>query len=175
MINITFLYGTIAGLVVMAGMFVGMFVLPEHGGSSLLFGYLTMLVALSMIFFGVKRYRDMQGGGVIKFLPALMLGIGIAAVAGVIYVVIWEVYLASTHYSFAQVYANAMIEAEKAKGTSGEKLNAVIAEMNAFKVNYADPLFRLPMTFIEIFPVGLLVALISAAILRNSKVLPARA
>jgi hypothetical protein len=48
------------------------------------------------------------------------------------------------------------------------------AEMDAFRVQYANPLFRLPMTFAEIFPVGVLVSLISAAILRNPRVLPAR-
>ncbi len=46
--------------------------------------------------------------------------------------------------------------------------------METFKAQYANPLFRLPMTFIEIFPVGVLVSLISAAILRNPRVLPAR-
>ena len=173
MINIAFLFGTIGGLIVVGGMFVGIHLLPDHGGASLWFGYLTMLLAMSMIFFGVKRYRDTEGGGVIKFLPALMLGIGIAVVAGVIYVLAWEVYLAATNYAFMDGYANAMIEAAKTKGAA--ELERVTAEMNALKVNYANPLFRMPMTFIEIFPVGLLVALISAAILRNSKVLPARA
>jgi len=94
MINIAFLFGTIGGLIVTAGMFLGIFVLPEHGGASLWFGYLTMLLALSTIFFGVKRYRDTEGGGVIKFVPALMLGLGIAVVASFIYVMVWEVYLA---------------------------------------------------------------------------------
>ena len=42
------------------------------------------------------------------------------------------------------------------------------------RTQYANPLFRLPMTFIEIFPVGLLVALVSAALLRNPSFLPAR-
>ena len=46
--------------------------------------------------------------------------------------------------------------------------------MAAFKVQYADPMFRLPMTFVEIFPVGVLVSLVSAGLLRNSRFLPAR-
>jgi len=37
-----------------------------------------------------------------------------------------------------------------------------------------NPLFRLPMTFVEIFPVGLLIALVSAGLLRNPRFLPAR-
>jgi hypothetical protein len=37
-----------------------------------------------------------------------------------------------------------------------------------------NPLIRIPLTFAEIFPIGLLAALVSAALLRNPKVLPAR-
>ena len=47
--------------------------------------------------------------------------------------------------------------------------------MEKFKQQYANPLFRVPATFLEIFPVGLLISLISAAVLRNSKILPAQA
>ena len=75
---------------------------------------------------------------------------------------------------FADTYARAMIAAQKAKGASPEVLAKLAADMEVFKAQYANPLFRLPMTFIEIFPVGLLVSLISAAILRNPRVLPAR-
>ena len=56
----------------------------------------------------------------------------------------------------------------------GAALQAEIESMSELRAQYADPLFRLPMTFLEIFPVGLVVALGSAAVLRNSKVLPAQ-
>jgi hypothetical protein len=39
---------------------------------------------------------------------------------------------------------------------------------------YRNPLIRMPMTFLEIFPVGLLISLISAAVLKNPRVLPAK-
>jgi hypothetical protein len=39
---------------------------------------------------------------------------------------------------------------------------------------YANPVFRLPITFVEMFPIGVLISLISAAVLRNSRFLPAR-
>jgi hypothetical protein len=47
--------------------------------------------------------------------------------------------------------------------------------MEAFKLQYANPMIRMPMTFAEIFPVGLLVSLVSAGLLRNPRFLPARA
>ncbi len=178
MTNIIFLFGTFAGLIVVGVIIAGIVASggnPETASHSVWFGYLTMIVALSMIFFGVKRYRDRDLGGVIKFWPAFLMGTAISAVAGVIYVLVWEVYLAATNYTFADVYTTAMLEAERAKGATAESLNAMAKEFETFKVQYANPLFRLPMTFVEIFPVGLLISLISAALLRNSKILPARA
>jgi hypothetical protein len=175
MTNIAFLYGTLSGLVVIGGILGTIVLGGDHGTGSLLLGYLIMLVALSMIFFGVKRYRDTELGGVIKFVPAFLTGLAIAAVAGVIYVIVWEVYLAATHYSFMEAYPKAIIAAERAKGTTGPALDAIVKQMEDFKTQYANPLFRLPMTFMEIFPVGFVIALISAALLRNPRVLPARA
>ena len=73
---------------------------------------------------------------------------------------------------FAGTYAKSVIEQQQAKGLSGEELAKLRAEMEAFKVQYANPLYRLPMTFIEIFPIGVLVSLVSAGLLRNSRFLP---
>jgi len=174
MTNVIFLFGTFSGLIVIAAIIATMGLDLGHSGVSEYLGYLIMIVALSMIFFGVKRYRDQERGGVIKFVPALMIGIGISAVAGVIYVLVWEVYLVATNYAFMDVYTNEMIESARAKGETGAALDAMIKEFQDLKVQYQDPLFRLPMTFLEIFPVGLLISLITAAILRNPKVMPAR-
>lgn len=174
MTNIIFLFGTISGLIVIAGAIAWIAFGGELGTGGEIVGYLIMIVALSMIFFGVKRYRDQELGGVIKFLPAFMTGLAIAAVAGVIYVLVWEVYDAATGRTFIGTYTASLIEAERAKGLAGAALDAKIAEMEALKVQYADPLFRIPMTFLEIFPVGLIIAVISAAILRNPRVLPAQ-
>jgi hypothetical protein len=141
---------------------------------SLLLGYTIMLVALSMIFFGIKAYRDRELGGVIHFMPALFMGLGISIVSGIIYVLVWEVYMAATNYTFMNAYVESYIAQQKAAGITGAALDKIVAEMEQMKVQYADPLFRMPMTFMEIFPVGLLISLISAAVLRNPKVLPAR-
>ena len=118
--------------------------------------------------------RDQELGGVIRFVPALVVGLGISVVAGVIYVVAWEITLAVTDFAFIDAYSNAAIEAARAKGGSPGEIEAVVARMAEFREQYSNPLFRMPVTFIEIFPVGGLVSLISAALLRNSRFLPAR-
>jgi NADH:ubiquinone oxidoreductase subunit K len=169
------IYGLISGALAALGI-IGTILLP-HGNplhESLWVGYLIMLVALSAILVGVKQYRDDVQGGVIGFGKAFLIGLGIAAVAGLAYAVVWEAYLALTHYRFAEAYINETLAAKRAAGVSGAKYQKAVAEMDAFRTQYASPLFRIPMTFIEIFPVGLLVALVSAALLRNPGFLPAK-
>ncbi len=175
MLKIIFIYGIISGAIVIGTMIFG---LLSSGGqgffASEYFGYLMMLIALSMIFVGIKRYRDLELGGVIKFLPALGLGLAIAAIAGLIYVCVWEIYLFSTDYVFIDDFTSVMIEAKKAEGLSGAALDKLVTEMDDMKANYAKPYIRLPMTFMEIFPVGLIISLLSAALLRNPKLFPAK-
>lgn len=175
MSRIILIFGTAAGLIVAVPMCLLLAnAEPGSAATSHFTGYLMMLLALSLIFFGVKRLRDRELGGVIRFVPALLAGLGISAVAGVIYVIGWEITLAVTDFAFIDSYSTAAVEAAHAKGASAADVEAVIAQMDEFRRQYANPFVRLPMTFIEIFPVGVLISLISATLLRNSRFLPAR-
>ena len=169
------IYGGIAGTVIIAIMTI---VLTMGGSEDYAFsevlGYLVMLAVLSLIFIGIKRYRDVELGGVVGFGRAFGLGLGISAVAGLFYVISWEAYLASTDYAFIDSYSESMIANIEAKDLPSEERAAEIAEVEASRTLYGNRPFRLMITFIEIFPVGLLVALVSAVVLRNPKVLPAR-
>ena len=66
------------------------------------------------------------------------------------------------------------IAAQQARGVRGAALARTVAEMEQFRRDYANPLYRLPMTLLEILPVGVLVSLVAAGLLRNSRFLPAR-
>ncbi len=169
-------YGIIAGVIVAIPTFGLTVSLKDHPPEQfgMLIGYTIMLVALSAIFMAIKRQRDIDGGGVIRFWPGFALGLGISAIAGIFYAISWEAALAVTGMDFAGDYARYLIDQQKAAGISGAKLAKFVAEMEAFKQQYANPLWRLPMTFAEIFPVGALVSLVSAGLLRNSRFLPAR-
>lgn len=167
-------YGTIAGVVVICSMILGIVAGGTDGATaSEIFGYLIMLVAFSMIFVAIKQYRDKELGGVMRFTQGLLLGLGISAVAGVAYVIVWEIYLSVSDYAFINEYAASVLDGVKAAGATDAEYAAKVEEMEAMKISYANPLTRLPMTFIEIFPVGVLVSLVSAGILRKSSVLPA--
>ena len=115
MSRIILIFGIAAGVIVAVPMDL-MVSNSEHGSAaqSYFTGYLVMVLALSLIFFGVKRLRDRELGGVIRFVPALLAGLGISAVAGVIYVIGWEITLAVTDFAFIDSYSTAAVEAARA-------------------------------------------------------------
>lgn len=151
-------YGLLSGTIIIAVILSGILLAPDSPiFSSVWFGYLVMVVAMTFTFVGVKRYRDVEKGGVIRFLPALGMGIAIGLVAVAAYVLIWEVYLAVTHYAFIDKYFS---------GTDPE----VVAWRNW----YSNPLNRALQTAQELAPVAGLMALVSAGLLRNPRFLPAK-
>jgi hypothetical protein len=167
------IYGGIAGAIVVSIISASIAMdLPSHA-TSVWVGYLIMLAALSLIFVGVKRYRDVECGGAIRFGRAFGIGLGIAAMAALVYVVGWEIYLACSGHDFMAEYTAGILKDMRADGAGQAAIEAKAAEMGELADSYRNPLFRMPMTFVEIFPVGLIVALVSAALLRNPRLLPA--
>ncbi len=166
-------WGLLAGLIVGIPMS-GMALTMKDAPPGMVVGYLIMLVALTTVFVAVKRHRDIELGGVIRFWPAFALGLGISFVASVVYVLAWELSLVLVDGDFAAMFARHMVDRAEAKGLTGEALAAAVQQAREFEAMYRNPLVRLPMTFVEIFPVGVLVSLVSALVLRNPRVLPAR-
>lgn len=167
-------YGGISGAIVIIVLILGLTLdLPDHFQSQW-FGYTVMLVALSMIFIGVKRYRDVECGGVIRFGRAFGMGLGIALVAAAIYIIGWEIFLAASDTDFMAQYQAKILADMQAGGANAQQIADTRATMEVWGERYQNPLWRIPITFVEIFPVGLIVALVSAAILRNPRILPAQ-
>jgi hypothetical protein len=59
------------------------------------------------------------------------------------------------------------MEKERAEGATPDQLQATAQRMEAFKTLYQNPLVNIAFTFLEPFPVGFLVSLISAGVLRR--------
>jgi hypothetical protein len=175
MTRIVLTYGLVSGLVIVTGIILTVLINGQEPHGNVWLGYLIMLIAMSAILLGVKQHRDQALGGVIRFWPALKLGLGVALIASLTYVAVWEVYLAMTDYVFMDRYIAATLQAEREAGASPADYAALERKLQGMGEMYANPLLRMPMTFAEIFPVGLLVSLVSAALLRNSRFLPARA
>lgn len=169
------LYGVIGGVIAIVPMGLQLLTTDHQPlAYAYIIGYTTMLIALSTVFVAIKRHRDIDRGGVIGFLPALGLGLGISFVASVIYALGWEIFLAVTHTDFFAGYAKAVLAQAKAKGAGAAALAKLAADLHQQSIQYANPLHRMPETFTEIFPVGVLVSLIAAGLLCNRRFLPAR-
>ncbi|PHN03892.1 DUF4199 domain-containing protein [Flavilitoribacter nigricans DSM 23189 = NBRC 102662] len=173
--NVVYKYGLIAGGIQVIVGFGLMALLVKDGSSKAeygeLLGYTTMIVALSLIFFGIKAYRDEQLGGVITFGKAVQVGILITLVASVIYVAGWLLYY---HLGSGQEMMDSYLEQQIANIQNSGRPEAVIqqeiSEMQSFMELYEEqPLVMIGLTFLEIFPVGLIISLIAAVLLRKKE------
>jgi len=131
-------------------------------------GYTTMILSFLMVFFGIRSYRENVGNGYISFGRALSVGLLITAIASVCYVATWEVVYFKLLPDFAERYTNYALEEVRASGASQQLIEAKRQEMKSFVEMYNNPLINAAITFMEPLPVGLMLTLISAAILRNS-------
>lgn len=166
------IFGTLSGLLLEAIFLTTLSIGIESNEVGMLVGFLTMFIALSLIFVGVKRYRDIELGGVIRFMPAFLLGLGMAVIASIFYVVGWEAYLAATGNTFVADYFANQIETAQAAGATAAEIAALEASAVEFAEQYADPFYRIPITFMEISPVALIVPLVSALLLKNPRFMP---
>lgn len=177
--KIGLIFGVVGGAVLSALLIFGMTL--WHNGTitfegSELFGYGGMLLALSVVFFGMKSYRDNYLKGTMRFVKGLQFGLLVSAVASLMYATTWEVYRvaasdAFTH--FMEYYTQCQIDEVKAGGATQEEVDATSKQMADYLEMYKNPAIRFGITLLEVFPVGLLVSIVSAALLRRKEVLPA--
>jgi len=172
--KIVIVCGSIAGLIVAALMLITMGIYNKGGNieNGMLLGYASMIIAFSLIFVGIKNYRDKQNAGAISFGKAFKIGLLITLVASTFYVVAWMIDYYYFIPDFMEKYSAATINKLKAAGASAEKIARETKEMAWFTENYKNPFFVALFTYIEILPVGLLVSLIAALVLRR-KIKPA--
>jgi hypothetical protein len=130
-------------------------------------GYTTFILSFLMVFFGVRSYRENVSGGTITFGRAFKVGILITLVSCVIYVISWELIRHNFLPDFLEKYCQHMVEKERAAGATQEQLALLVQENQQFIEMYKNPLIRFATSMMEAFPVGLLITLVSAWILKR--------
>jgi hypothetical protein len=165
------IYGIIAGAVVSAFMSTTMLIAANDekvhtGASSMVLGYLGMLISFTFIFVAIKSYRDKQNNGIISFGKAFKMGLLIALIASTLYVIAWAIVYNFFLPDYMDKYCAAVIEEAKTS-LSGPALQAKIDEVNKGKEMYATPWGFTLFTYAEILPVGILVSLIAALVLKR--------
>lgn len=131
-------------------------------------GYTTMVLAFLLIYFGVRSYRDLVGGQ-LSFGRAFAVGALIAAVSSACYVVTWEFIYYRLAPDFPAKYQAHVIESVKSSGASQAEIEREVAKVQSFMELYKNPLMNAGITFLEPLPVGLVISLITAAVLRKRR------
>lgn len=162
--------GLLAGGILVVMMALSMILLNQESlgfKQAEILGYATMLLAFSLIFFGVRQYSREQGG--ISFGQAFKLGLVITLIASALYVVGWIVLSNTIATDFGDQYYDYFIEQMKASGKPQAEIEEAISNYERNKEMYQNPLVQAGVSFLEIFPIGLLVSLLTALVLRRKK------
>ena len=168
-------FGLIGGAIMAAMMFGTLPFVDKIGfDRGEILGYTTMILAFLLVFFGIRSYRENVGGGQITFGRAFAVGILITLVVCVCYVVAWEILYFKFMPDFFDKYASYTVEQVRASGASQQVIDAKLEQMKSFKAMYDNPFINSAITFVEPFPIGLIVTLISAAFLRKKTIAATR-
>jgi hypothetical protein len=173
--KIILVYGLIAGTILGIMFFI---TVPLHKNGTITFdngmwvGYTTMVVSLSLVFFGVKSYRDNHQTGVITFGQAFKVGALIALVACLMYCLTWEIAYNTVSSGYLEGYGEYQQEKLKSSGATEAELLKAAEEFKKLAEIYKNPFIRFAFTMMEILPVALIISLLSAALLRKKEFLP---
>ena len=153
------IYGLIAGIVVSVLMLFSVNGISHREGNfdynrSLVIGYASMLIAFSLVYVGIRNYRDKYNNGVISFGKAFKIGIMIVLIASTIYVVAWLIDYFYFIPDFAEKYSTHMLDQLKASGASQVEIDKQTKEMADMATMLKNPFFNAMMTYVEILPVG---------------------
>ena len=166
--KIVLTFGLIGGVVISVLMYGSMLMASRIGqGHSLLLGYTMMVASFLLIYFGIRSYRDNELGGQISFGRAFACGILITLIMSVFYVAVWEIVYFNFLPHFMDSYWAAQIQKVQAAGLDPAVTAAKVAAIQQSQQMYQNPLVNMAYTFMEPLPVGLLITLISAALLRR--------
>src|SRR6516162_4174152 len=130
-------------------------------------GNTSIVLSFLMVFFGIRTYRDNIGNGQITFLKAIAVGLSITLISCIIYVVTWEVIYYNFIPGFWDSYGAHLVQKLTASGASPATIQAKLEQIRKYKELYKNPFFNAVLTFIHPFPIGLVMTLISALVLRR--------
>ncbi|KAF2519099.1 DUF4199 domain-containing protein [Flavobacterium salilacus subsp. salilacus] len=167
-------FGVIAGFISTIGFVIGT-INPDtiDMEKGMIYGFASMILAFSLTFVAIKNYRDKYNGGAVSFKKAFLIGLYISLIASSIYVAVWLVEYYFILDNFWGKYAEMHQANLVAEGLSQEKIATEMATIDGYKELYDNnPLLAGLITYTEILPLGIVISLIAAAILKRKPQTP---
>ncbi len=154
------IFGGIIVSIVMVSMTLYMKTNPDSEPSAII-GFGSMLLAFLFVILGIKKERE-TNRNVITFGKAFLTGLSISLVISTIYVIVWLIVYYNFFPNFMEQYSEMVL-----KNANPEELVAKTSEMNQMKEWYKNPIMIILLTLMEILPIGIIVSLIGALILKK--------
>jgi len=152
--------GGIIAAIVMASMVFYMKANPGEEPNAII-GFISMLLAFTFLILGIKQQREINNGK-ITFGKAFLTGLGISFIISTIYVLVWLVIYYNFYPDFMEKYGEMVL-----KNSKPEELVAKTNELNQMAAWYKSPIMIILLTYMEIFPIGIVVSLIGALVLKK--------
>jgi len=130
-------------------------------------GYTAIVLSALLVFFGIRSYRRNAGNGKLSFARGFAVGLLITLVSAGCRVATFEILYFKVMPGLGEKFAARMVERAKASGASQQKIELTVRQAQTLKRLCDNPTTNVALTFAETFPVGLVTAAISAAILRR--------
>jgi len=172
-------FGLIAGLIIASLVWVTA-ILVERGaigfGQLEIVGYASMIVALSMVFFGIKSYRDNSPGKTLRFWKGVQVGVLISLIAGVLYwggAISYGIVNPGFDERFMRQFTELKVGKLQEQQAPQVEIDRARAEVEMMSGLFKNPVLFFLVCLMEILPVGFIVTLISAGLLRRKELLPA--
>ncbi|MEM9362400.1 MAG: DUF4199 domain-containing protein [Bacteroidota bacterium] len=129
-------------------------------------GYLSMILSLSFVFFGIKHYRDKQNDGKVSFKSALIIGVFISLITAFMFGVLDVVYVEVLNPDFMEMYYTETLKTME-ETMSSEEFNTTKAEMEAQKKLFTNPIMTFLFMALTVFVIGFIISLLSALVLQR--------
>lgn len=158
-------YGLFAGFITACGLLPFAFFdsdAPDYDLGEVV-GWTSMILGNCVIVFAMMAYRKQYPDQPFSFKQAMKLGLGIAAIAGAIFVVFDTFYITVINPDFFAQYSAYEISKMAEAGVSQVELDAHAAEMASY-AGAAGVVFMEALMFVSVFLIGLVITIISALV-----------
>lgn len=160
-------YGLISGVLASAMMLLATrYIVRKELGTADLIGYSSMVLVALVIFFGVRSYRR-RAGGALTFRRGLLVGLGITLVSSAVYLASFQLLYYQLRPGIQEVYAECMVERARRAGAGPAELEEKARQARRIVELYENPLSNIALTLLEPLPFGLVLSVLSAAVLRR--------
>lgn len=162
--RISLIFGGVTGLILTTNSIIHinmMYVNPDYKGNDVV-GYASMVIIFSLIYFGVRNYRNNHLNGTIGFSSAFKTGALICFIASTFYVVFGVLHYYMIRPDFLDVYSDWVI-----RNSAPDEVAMKTAQMESFREMSKNPLFVILISYVEVLPIGMVVALFSALMVKK--------